>query len=75
MKKTLYVPVFFSLLLLATSPVKSESPAKPKSIILFIGDGMGVSQVTAAVMMGVGDNFLRFKNDGFSITRSSDPWI
>ena len=63
------------MLLLISVPANSESLSRPKSIILFIGDGMGVSQVTAAVMMGIGDNFLRFKNGGFSITRSSDSWI
>ena len=75
MKKLLYIYLFVSLLLLVSVKANSETLARPKSIILYIGDGMGVSQVTAAVMMGIGDNFLRFKNGGFSITRSSDSWI
>jgi len=75
MTKTSFIILSISMLLLVSAPAKSETLPEPKSIILFIGDGMGVSQVTAAVMMGVGDNFLRFKYGGFSITRSSDSWI
>ena len=75
MKKSLYILLSVSMFLLVGVQANSETLSRPKSIILFIGDGMGVSQVTAAVMMGIGDNFLRFKNGGFSITRSSDSWI
>ena len=75
MKKIVTILMSMTLLLLMWTQIKPHTPTVPKSIILFIGDGMGISQVTAAVMMGVGNSFLRFENGGFSITRSSDSWI
>ena len=75
MKKIVTIFMFTVILLLNWTQVKSQTPSQPKSIILFIGDGMGVSQITAAVMMGVGDNFLRFTNGGLSVTRSSRSWL
>ncbi|MEX2600613.1 MAG: alkaline phosphatase [Balneolaceae bacterium] len=42
------LPVLFTLLLLSVSACTgAEEPDRPKNIILMIGDGMGVSQVTA----------------------------
>ena len=75
MKKIINIILSIITLLLISVPANSQIRSRPKSIILFIGDGMGISQVTAAVMMGAGDNFLRFESGGFSITRSSDSWI
>ncbi len=75
MKKLTNIIMCITMFLVISTQAKSQTLSRPKSIILFIGDGMGVSHVTAAVMMGVGNNFLRFENGGFSITRSSDSWI
>jgi len=49
---------------------------KPKNIIFFIGDGMGVSQVYAALTANKGRLFLEnLKYTGFSKTYSSDKYI
>jgi len=53
----------------------SKPPKNPKNIILFIGDGMGVAQVYAA--MSVSDNtlvFRQFPYSGFSITNSANDY-
>lgn len=55
--------------------VFSKTSEKPKSIILFIGDGMGVAQVTTAIMNNVGSNFKRFTNGGLILTASTNSWI
>jgi len=47
--------------------VHSKTSEKPKSIILFIGDGMGVAQVTTAIMNNVGSNFMRRPSSSISI--------
>ena len=62
-------PIFFG------SEVYSKASEKPKSIILLIGDGMGVAQVTSAIKNGVGSNFMRFTNGGLVLTSSSNSWI
>jgi alkaline phosphatase len=49
---------------------------KPKNIILFIGDGMGVSQVFAGLTANKGNLFLEnFRHIGFSKTQSADSYI
>ncbi len=57
------------------SQVKQLSPkntGKPRNIILMIGDGMGVTQVYAALTAANGElNFNRFRNIGFSKTYSA----
>lgn len=55
--------------------VYSKTSDKPKSIILFIGDGMGVAHVTSAIMNEVGSNFMRFTNGGLVLTSASNSWI
>lgn len=55
----------------AQSPVNSNVQ-KPKNIILLIGDGMGLSQVSSSFYFGEGDsNFSRFNNIGLIRTSSS----
>ena len=61
--------------ILVNSEVYSKTSEKPKSIILFIGDGMGVAQVTTAIMKEIGSNFMRFTNGGLVLTSSSNSWI
>ena len=49
---------------------------KPKNIIFFIGDGMGVSQVHAALTANKGRLFIEnLKYTGFSKTSSADNYI
>jgi len=47
----------------------------PKNIILFIGDGMGVSQVTAAKTVNGSLHMERFPVGGFLTTWSSDNYV
>lgn len=63
-----------SLLLLA---LRNElSSGKTKNIILFIGDGMGVTHVTAGMTVNKAPlNLQRFPYSGFSMTQSADNYI
>ena len=72
-KFKLYIQIILTILV--GIEVHAKSIEKPKSIILFIGDGMGVSQVTAAILNNVGSNFMRFTNGGLVLTSSSSSWI
>jgi len=55
-------------------PVKFSK--KPKNIILFIGDGMGVAQMTAGITVGDRPlNMQKFTYSGFSMTHSADNYI
>src|SRR4030042_6554378 len=54
----------------------ARQPKNPKNIILLIGDGMGVAQVSAA--MSVSEypfNMRQFPFSGFSITYSADNYV
>jgi len=68
-----FTQIFLAILFVVE--VHAETLKRPKSIILFIGDGMGVSQLTAAIMNKVGSNFLRFTNGGLVLTSSSNSWV
>ena len=72
-KFKLYLLVILPILLVGE--VHSKTSEKPKSIILFIGDGMGVAHITSAIMHEVGSNFMRFTNGGLVLTSSSNSWI
>lgn len=53
-----------------------EVNTPPKNIILFIGDGMGVSQIHAALTANKGQLFLNnFKHIGFQTTYSANNYI
>lgn len=73
--------VYFSFALFLASCVNKENPAakqqtKPKNIILLIGDGMGLAQIYAGmVVKGDALNIERFKHIGFHKTYSSDNII
>ncbi len=54
----------------------TTTTAKPKNVILLIGDGMGLPQITGAMYMN--DNktvFERFKNIGFHKSHSADNLV
>lgn len=56
--------------------VEKNVSKKPKNIIFLIGDGMGVSQVTAGLTANGGHLFLdNFKHVGFSQTQSTDNYV
>ncbi len=49
---------------------------KPKNIILMIGDGMGISHITGAMVANGGGLFLRnLKHTGFATTNSASDFI
>lgn len=56
----------------STGPVKSVPPAKPKNIILLIGDGMGLAQISAGMYAnGKVLNLDQFPITGLSRTHSA----
>lgn len=60
----------------ATSSQPVETPTRPKNIILMIGDGMGVTQITGGLYAnGNKLNLERFKKIGFIKTYSCDDLI
>jgi len=67
MKKTI-----FSFVLFISSLILAGTPKFPKNIIIMIGDGMGVSQVSVSVLTNPNSSFKRFPVTGFSITCSAD---
>ncbi len=67
-----------SVLLTVTLACASEqvkTQPVPKNIILFIGDGMGVAQITAAKIVNGTLNLQRFKHIGLLMTYSQDELI
>ncbi|RLA17093.1 MAG: alkaline phosphatase, partial [Gammaproteobacteria bacterium] len=65
----------FILILLfgVTSCIETTTP--PKNIILFIGDGMGVSQISAAKIVKGSLNLEQFPVSGLLSTHSADALI
>lgn len=76
-----YISIFTLILSLLTgcqdtqnnqTVVEKEVSSQPKNIILLIGDGMGLSQVSSRYYFGEGEpNFNRFNNIGIINTSSS----
>lgn len=64
--------VFFFLFLLVE--INFADPL-PKNIIIMIGDGMGVSYISASVLSIEKDPFRRFTSSGFSVTCAADKLI
>lgn len=63
--------VFF----LSATVFYSKNNSKPKNIILLIGDGMGLSQVSASVLFSKNDQFKKFSSIGLVNTCSADNLI
>ncbi len=67
--------IIFLLTIFLCTIAFAENPKFPKNIIIMIGDGMGISQVSAAVLTNANSAFKRFPITGFSITCSADKLI
>jgi len=63
--------VFF----LSATVFYSKNNPRPKNIILLIGDGMGLSQVSASVLFSKNDQFKKFYSIGLVNTCSADNLI
>jgi alkaline phosphatase len=70
MKRLLVLSIF-----LFFSIITGQNPTKPKNIILLIGDGMGIPQVSASVLSMENDPFKKFKNIGLVNTCSADKLV
>ncbi|MFV1950995.1 MAG: alkaline phosphatase [Nitrospinota bacterium] len=57
------------------TPASAEENATPKNIILFIGDGMGVSHITAGKIVKGNLNLERFKVIGLLTTHSQSSLV
>lgn len=77
MKNTLKLGVILLLTACATATTETpEAPKKAKNIILLVGDGMGLSQVSSAFYFKESaPNFKRFENIGLSRTSSAKQKI
>ncbi|WP_417602215.1 alkaline phosphatase [Owenweeksia hongkongensis] len=76
--KVNFISLAFALVVLATcsSFINKDEYQKPKNIIIMIGDGMGLSQMSAAYYYGDREpNFSRFPIVGLSRTSSSSDKI
>lgn len=66
----------FLLISCMTVQVLAQSPDRPRKVILMIGDGMGLAQITAAMTGYSGPNaFERFQIIGLSKTSSADDYV
>jgi alkaline phosphatase len=82
MKKHIIFPTVALLLIFVTCSFENEitlsgtNVRNPKNIILFIGDGMGPAEVSAAITMSSSIlNIESFPYSGFSKTSSSDKYV
>lgn len=74
--KSITLTLLFSLFVSATLFAQKSDVQKPKNIILLIGDGMGLSQVSASQYFNEKDsNFDRFTTVGLIKTSSSSDLI
>ena len=73
---TILIPLFALQWSACSKSVKTETEPEVKNVILMIGDGMGVSQVYAALTANMGKLELeRSQYVGFSKTYSADKYI
>lgn len=67
--------IFFSIPAVSQT-AKNKSQSMPDNIILFIGDGMGLSHIQSGLTANFGIlNLLEFKSIGFSRTHSSSDYV
>lgn len=72
-----YATFFLSIVILAAgvAPVSLAGESTPKNIILFIGDGMGVSHITAGKIANGNLHLERFKVMGLLTTHSQNAFV
>ncbi|MDX1461610.1 MAG: alkaline phosphatase [Marinirhabdus sp.] len=76
MLKKLFAFSPFVILLFCSFQVFGQSNDTPKNIILLIGDGMGLSEISSSLYFNENpSNFLRFNTVGLSMTSSSKELI
>ncbi|MFH1974537.1 MAG: alkaline phosphatase [Pseudomonadota bacterium] len=73
--RTMMNYMIFVILLFGAVHADATEIATPKNIILFIGDGMGVSQITAAKIVKGNLNIDRFKVVGLLTTHSHNDLV
>lgn len=66
---------FLIMVLLFSTTIFCKQTSKPKNIILLIGDGMGISAVSASVHSIENDQFKNFKSVGLVNTCSADKLV
>lgn len=66
---------FFTSIVVAVILTATFSFSQPKNIILLIGDGFGLSQISAAILSSKDNPFNEFKSIGFVNTCSADNLI
>ena len=82
MKKIISKVLIFSIIIVVTGcssdkgKISDKSGEKPKNIIIFIGDGMGVAHLYAGITKSINPFYLeKFPYSGFSKTYSADGYI
>lgn len=65
----------FLLLLISSFPASALEKAVPKNIILLIGDGMGIAQITAGKIVKKHLNLEEFKQLGLLMTHSGNALV
>ncbi|QIE60338.1 alkaline phosphatase [Rasiella rasia] len=75
-KNRIQMVAVFTLAIFCTTLAFSQQENKPKNIILLVGDGMGLSQISSSLYFNEKpSNFLRFNTVGLSMTSSSKELI
>ncbi len=65
--------IIFLVILISVSFCNYSTTSKPKKVIIMIGDGMGIAQITAGIYSSNKPlNFTRFKNIGLMTNHSYD---
>lgn len=70
-----FFKIFTLLLFISRGVSFPQNNDKPKNVIILIGDGMGVSYVSAAVLTIPNNPFQEFSSVGFSITKAANKLI
>lgn len=74
--RTLVFFITLGLVMLFNISFKATEAVKPKKVILMIGDGMGLAQISGGMAFFEGQNaFERFKVIGLSKTSSGDHYV
>lgn len=75
-KNIIYLPLLIIAFSCQEKNTKEEVPTKAKNVILLIGDGTGLSQISSAFYFKkTSPNYARFKNIGLIKTSSSREYI